>query len=119
MGEKTESGTDRAGAGEAMPINKGDIEKLKAQLEKQIQQTANLKDLSKQVEMTVTPEGLRIELLESKDGTFFDTGSTRLKAGGRDMLNLLATPALDRAEQNFPRRPHRRSAVFGRKQALL
>ena len=91
MGKKTERGTDRVGAGEAMPINKGDIEKLKAQLEKQIQQTANLKDLSKQVEMTVTPEGLRIELLESKDGTFFDTGSTRLKAGGRDMLNLLAT----------------------------
>ncbi len=40
--------------------------------------------------MTVTPEGLRIELIESKDGTFFDTGSTTLKPGGKDMLNLLA-----------------------------
>ena len=90
MGKKTESGTDRAGAGEAMPIGKADIEKLKTQLENHIQQTANLKDLSKQVEMTVTQEGLRIELLESKDGTFFDTGSTTLKPGGRDMLNLLA-----------------------------
>ena len=91
MGKKTESGTDRAGAGEAMPIGKTDIEKLKTQLENHIQQTANLKDLSKQVEMAVTPEGLRIELLESKDGTFFDTGSTTLKPGGRDMLNLLAS----------------------------
>jgi chemotaxis protein MotB len=90
MGKKTESGTDHAGAGEALPINKDGIEKLKNQLEKQIQQTATLKDLSKQVEMTVTPEGLRIELLESKDGTFFDTGSTTLKPDGRDMLNLLA-----------------------------
>ena len=90
MGNKTETGTDHAGAGEALPINKDGIEKLKNQLEKQIQQTANLKDLSKQVEMTVTPEGLRIELLESKDGTFFDTGSITLKPGGRDMLNLLA-----------------------------
>ena len=91
MGKKTESGTDQAGAGEAMPIDKADIDKLKTQLEKHIQQTANLKDLSKQVEMAVTPEGLRIELLESKDGTFFDTGSTTLKPGGRDMLNLLAS----------------------------
>jgi chemotaxis protein MotB len=90
MGKKTESGTDRAGDGEALPLNKKDIEKLKVQLEKQIQENINLKDLSKQVEMTVTPEGLRIELLESKDGTFFDTGSTTLKPGGRDMLNLLA-----------------------------
>src|SRR5277367_6223299 len=40
--------------------------------------------------MTITPEGLRIELLESKDGTFFDTGSITLKPGGKDMLNLLA-----------------------------
>jgi chemotaxis protein MotB len=91
MGKKAESGTDRAGAGEAMPIGKADIEKLKTQLENHIQQTANLKDLSKQVEMTMTPEGLRIELIESKDGTFFDTGSTTLKPGGRDMLNLLAS----------------------------
>ena len=90
MGKKTESGTDRTGVGDAVPMNKEDIEKLKDQLQKQIQQQANLKDLSKQVEMTVTPEGLRIELLESRDGTFFDTGSTTLKPGGRDMLNLLA-----------------------------
>jgi chemotaxis protein MotB len=78
------------GLADALPLNKEEIQKLKEQLQKQIQQTANLKDLSKQVEMTVTPEGLRIELLESKDGSFFDTGSITLKPGGRDMLNLLA-----------------------------
>jgi chemotaxis protein MotB len=90
LGKPTDTGSDRAGAADALPFTKENIEKLKEQLQKQIQQTANLKDLSKQVEMTVTPEGLRIELLESKDGTFFDTGSTTLKPGGRDMLNLLA-----------------------------
>jgi len=90
MGKPTDSGSTQSGVGEAMPFTKENIEKLKEQLQKQIQQQANLKDLSKQVEMTVTPEGLRIELLESKDGTFFDTGSTTLKPGGKDMLNLLA-----------------------------
>jgi chemotaxis protein MotB len=90
MGKHTESGSLQSGVGESVPFTKESIEKLKEQLQKQIRQTANLKDLSKQVEMTITPEGLRIELLESKDGTFFDTGSTTLKAGGKDMLNLLA-----------------------------
>lgn len=90
LGKKTESGTDRNGSGELSPFTKENIEQLKEQLQKQIQQNIDLKDLSKQVEMTITPEGLRIELLESKDGTFFDTGSTTLKPGGKEMLNLLA-----------------------------
>jgi len=89
-GKPTESGSDRAGVAEEMPFDKEKIEKLKAQLQQQIQQSAILKDLSKQVEMTITPEGLRIELLESKDGTFFDSGGTELKADGKVMLNLLA-----------------------------
>src|SRR5271170_2516565 len=90
MGRPTDSGSTQSGVGESIPFTRENIEKLKEQLQKQIQQTANLKDLSKQVEMTITPEGLRIELLESKDGTFFDTGSITLKPGGKDMLNLLA-----------------------------
>jgi len=89
-GKPTDAGTDRAGVAEEMPFDKEKIEKLKEQLQKQIQQSAVLKDLSKQVEMTITPEGLRIELLESKDGTFFDSGGTALKPEGKDMLNLLA-----------------------------
>jgi chemotaxis protein MotB len=89
-GKPTDAGTDRAGVAEEMPFDKEKIEKLKEQLQKQIQQSAILKDLSKQVEMTITPEGLRIELLESKDGTFFDSGGTALKADGKVMLNLLA-----------------------------
>jgi chemotaxis protein MotB len=94
-GKKTESGTDRNGVAEEMPFDKEKIEKLKEQLQQQIQQSAILKDVSKQVEMTITPEGLRIELLESKDGTFFDSGSTTLKADGKDMLSLLASKLTD------------------------
>ena len=90
MGKQTETGSDKAGVDDEMPMNKKDIEKLKEQLQRQIAQQINLKDISKQVEMTITPEGLRIELLESKDGTFFDTGGTTLKANGKDILNLLA-----------------------------
>jgi len=94
-GKPTDSGSDRAGTQDALPFTKENIEKLKEQLQKQITQTPNLKDLTKQVEMTITPEGLRIELLETKDGTFFDSGSTALKENGKEMLNLLASKLSD------------------------
>jgi len=38
----------------------------------------------------VTAEGLRIELLESEKGTFFDSGSSSLNQSGQQMLGLLA-----------------------------
>ena len=37
------------------------------------------KKLGKQIKMEVTPEGLRIELLEGAEETFFDSGSAQLK----------------------------------------
>ena len=42
------------------------------------------------IEITITPEGLRIELIESRDGTFFETGSATLNDNGRTTLALLA-----------------------------
>jgi len=40
--------------------------------------------------MTVTNEGLRIELMESASGTFFQSGSPQLNADGRELLVTLA-----------------------------
>jgi chemotaxis protein MotB len=48
-----------------------------------------LKKLSKQIEITITPEGLRIELLEDKNGTFYESGSARLSDSGQELLGLL------------------------------
>jgi chemotaxis protein MotB len=39
--------------------------------------------------MTVTNEGLRIELTESATGTFFDSGSAKISTDGTDILKLL------------------------------
>jgi chemotaxis protein MotB len=90
MGRSTLTGTDRAGASDNLPITKDNIAQLKQRLENNIQQMKDLKPLKNQIEITVTPEGLRIELLETKDGTFFDTGSAMLNARGREILALLA-----------------------------
>ena len=50
----------------------------------------DLEKLRKNIEMTVTAEGLRIELLESEKGTFFDSGSPALNQSGQELLALLA-----------------------------
>jgi chemotaxis protein MotB len=90
LGHSTLTGTDRVGSAENLPLTRDNIKQIKERLEKAILQTDQLKALSNQVEIKITPEGLRIELLESKNGTFFDTGSTDLNKNGRELLTMLA-----------------------------
>jgi chemotaxis protein MotB len=91
-GTSTLMGTTMTGTGEAIPVaTKQDLDKLKEKLEKEIQANPELKKLSKQIEMTITPEGLRIELIEDKNGTFYESGSAHLSDTGQELLALLAT----------------------------
>jgi len=85
-------GTTMTGTGEAIPVaTKQNLEQLKEKLEKQIQANAELKKLSKQIEITITSEGLRIELIEDKNGTFYESGSAHLSDKGQELLAMLAT----------------------------
>lgn len=90
LGRSALTGTDRSGAADNLPLTKDNIQQLKERLEKSIHQLNDLKSLSNQIEITVTPEGLRIELLETKDGSFFNTGSAELNGKGRELLTVLA-----------------------------
>ncbi len=89
-GSSALTGSDRAGSADNMPLTRENMQQFKERLEKAILQTKQFKHLSNQIEITVTPEGLRIELLESKNGTFFDTGSATLNDIGRRFLTMLA-----------------------------
>ncbi len=71
------------------PIHQS-MEQLKQQIEKRISEQRGFDALKKQIEITVTPEGLRIELLEARDGTFFESGSATLNEKGDKLLALLA-----------------------------
>jgi outer membrane protein OmpA-like peptidoglycan-associated protein len=51
---------------------------------------ADLTKLSKQIDIMVTGEGLKIELIEDKGGTFFEKGSPKLSENGVALLNLLS-----------------------------
>jgi chemotaxis protein MotB len=85
-------GTTLSGTGEAIKLaSSDDLQKLKDKLEQEIKARKDLEKLSKQIEITITPEGLRIELIEGKDATFYELGSARLSASGQELLALLAT----------------------------
>ena len=88
-GTGKELGTDRNG-GEGTPLDKENISHLKDQLQKEIAKRPDLKPMADQIQIAITPEGMRIELLESKDGTFFESGSAVLNNTGKELLALLA-----------------------------
>ena len=83
-------GTNQSGAGDNLPLRKEDMAKLKQQLESVIRQVSDFDKLKTHIEMTVTAEGLRIELLESETGTFFESGSSTPTNSAREILTVLA-----------------------------
>ena len=83
-------GTNQRGSGQNFTLKKDDMSKLKEQLQTAMRQVADFDRLKSHIEMTVTAEGLRIELLESLSGTFFETGSATPTGAGREMLVALA-----------------------------
>lgn len=89
-GNSKKVGTDKRGSGENFILKKDDMPKLKEQLQKSVQKLNDFDKLKNQIQMTVTGEGLRIELLESASGTFFQSGSSGLNPDGKELLILLA-----------------------------
>jgi chemotaxis protein MotB len=89
-GTSKQVGTNLAGSGENFALTKDNMAQLKEELQKAVRHVTDFDKLKDQIEMTVTAEGLRIELLESAAGTFFDSGSPLLNADGKEMLVKLA-----------------------------
>jgi chemotaxis protein MotB len=84
------AGSDMQGVAENFVITKDNMQELKEQLQKTIREVPNFDKLKNNIDMTVTNEGLRIELTESATGTFFDSGSTKISGDGADLLIALA-----------------------------
>jgi len=83
-------GSTMRGSGESLNISKDNMAELKDALQSALRQVPNFDKLKKHVEMTVTPEGLRIELLESATSTFFENGRPEPNIDGKDILTSLA-----------------------------
>jgi chemotaxis protein MotB len=70
-GTEGKLGTSSSGPG-AQVVVADDMGKVKDQIEKAMQKMPNFDELKEHIEIKVTAEGLRIELLESASRTFFD-----------------------------------------------
>jgi len=70
-----------------------EIERLKVEakkLEAEIRSNPEFDKFRDKIEIAVTKEGLRIELLENSNGLFFDVGSAKLKPETVKLLKLIA-----------------------------
>jgi len=85
-----ETGTKALGVGDSVSVDQKNVANLKDQIEKAMLRQADLTKLSKQVEITMTGEGLRIELIEDSGGTFYQSGSPKLSDNGVKLLDMLA-----------------------------
>ena len=91
-GVAQKKGTAVGGAGEAAPVVKtrrhGKVEVQTCM--KAMEKLADFDKLKKQIEMTVTPEGLKIELMEDPNGTFFENGKAQPTATLQELLKVLS-----------------------------
>jgi chemotaxis protein MotB len=83
-------GAGAKGSEAARIVVKDNMAELKEELQNTIRAIEALNKLKNHIEMTVTPEGLRIELLESAKGIFFDSGSPEPNESGKEALITLA-----------------------------
>ncbi len=91
QGKGKDIGNGLRGAGsESLPIHRDDMKKLKEKLEQAVKDTGSLEKIKDHIVITVTGEGLRVELIEDEKGTFFGSGSPEPTSYGKDLLSTLA-----------------------------
>jgi chemotaxis protein MotB len=83
-------GSDMQGSGESFALSRDDMPKLKEELQKSVRQLTDFDKMKDHIEMTVTADGLRIELMEGESGVFFESGNPVPTSTGREFLVALA-----------------------------
>lgn len=91
-GYRDMDGTGQLGAekDDALLLSIEDMPELKDKLTRTLKTLPQLGALQEQVEMTVTGDGLRIELIDKEGNSFFDSGSRELTSSARSVVDALA-----------------------------
>ncbi len=90
-GKGRDIGNGLKGAGaESLSVKKDDMNQLKQRLEDAIKSAAAMPKIREHVIINVTGEGLRVELVEGDQDTFFQSGSPYPTDFGKDLLRDLA-----------------------------
>ena len=83
-------GSSVGGSGESLAFTKDDMSQLKKQLEQAMKRMPKFEQMKNNVELTITSEGLRVELIESEKGMFFESGNFKPTSQGQELLVKLA-----------------------------
>ena len=83
-------GSGETGAGDSFTLTKDNMDKLKDELQKSVREMNAFEKFKDQIQMTVTSEGLRIELLETEKGTFFPSGAAEPTDSAKELLVKMA-----------------------------
>jgi chemotaxis protein MotB len=84
------TGTAAAGMGHGIEIPKVDMHTLRDKIQQAMMKVPNFSNMKDHVEINITSDGLRIELLESEAGVFFQQGKPVPSSGGVELLKNLA-----------------------------
>ena len=90
-GKGTNIGTTTAGSGEDLHVRREDMTKLKQQIEQAMKELPKFEQMKNNVQVTVTNEGLRIELLEKEGGMFFGSGNATPTEPGTELIRMLGS----------------------------
>jgi chemotaxis protein MotB len=112
------AGTDKDGSNKTVEVSKDNMEQLKLELERAIKTLPRFQEIKDQIAITVTHEGLRIELMETETGMFFQSGSPKPSDTGIDLLRQLAVqlgklPNRVLIEGHTDARPFARAGPYG------
>jgi len=77
-------------SGEGLVVDRNNMGDIRKQLEQALSTMPEFGRLRDHVKLSVTGEGLRIDLLESEQGMFFVSGSPAPTAAGQHLLQVLA-----------------------------
>jgi len=89
-GYKLHTGTGAGNPGESLAVDHRTVRDLQEKIEAALRQLPEFHQIQKNVLFTVTAEGLRIDLLETEEGMFFNSGSPTPTVAGEHLLNIVA-----------------------------
>ena len=112
-GQGRQTGTTRSGVSETLALTQNEFKEIKEKVQQAMKQIPALKDMQNQIRMTITAEGLRIDLLETKGGLFFENGDPKPTGAGAELLKVLAEE-LAKLPNKIVIEGHTDSTPFGR-----
>jgi chemotaxis protein MotB len=117
-GTSKKVGSGQTGSGDNFTVTKDNMDKLKEELQSQVRKTATFDKLKDQIQMTITAEGLRIELLETEKGAFYSSGVSEPNEAGQEIMKMLAQelgklPNAVSIEGHTDAKPFSKSTTYG------